>query len=65
MASGDPCDFKYAGTRTASDAGVMALSEFFVWLFVFAPLVAGDNKASSASLSLYLYPFRHLEDSLV
>ena len=64
MAYGDPCDIKYAGTRTASAAGVMALSEFFVYLFVFAPLVAGDNKASLASLSPYFCPFRHLEGSL-
>ena len=34
------------GTRTASAAGVMALSESF-----FEPLVAGNQKASSASLS--------------
>ena len=51
MACGDPCDIKYAGTRTGSAAGVMALTKFFVCLFVFAPLVAGDQKASLASLS--------------
>ena len=34
------------GTRTASAAGVMALSESF-----FEPLVAGNQKASLASLS--------------
>ena len=37
-----PC----AGTQTASDIGVMALSESF-----FESLVAGDQKASLASLS--------------
>ena len=37
----------YAGTRTASAAGVMALSESF-----FEPLVAGNQKVSLASLSL-------------
>ena len=44
-----------AGTRTASAIGVMALSESFL-----QPLVAGDQKASVASLSLSLCPFRHL-----
>ena len=38
---------KCAGTRTASAAGVMTLSESF-----FEPLVASDQKASLASLSL-------------
>ena len=37
---------KCARTQTASAAGVMALSESF-----FEPLVAGDQKASLASLS--------------
>ena len=37
----------------------MALSESF-----FEPLVAGDQKASLASLFLYLRLFRHLEGSL-
>ena len=50
-----PC----AWTRTASTAGVMALAESF-----FEPLVAGDQKASLASLSLQLPAFRHLEGSL-
>ena len=45
--------------QTASAAGVMALSESF-----FEPLVAGDQKASLASLSLYLFPFSHLQGSL-
>ena len=44
---GDPGDAKCAGTQTASTAGVRALSESF-----FQPLVAGDQKASLASLSL-------------
>ena len=47
------------GHRTASAAGVMALSESF-----FEPLVATDQKASLASLSLELRPFRHLEGFL-
>ena len=41
-----PGGTKCAGTLTASAAGVMALSESF-----FKPLVAGDQKASLASLS--------------
>ena len=40
------CDTKCAGTWTASATGFMALSESF-----FEPLVAGDQKASLASLS--------------
>ena len=47
MACGDPGGAKCGGTRTASAAGVMALSEAF-----FEPLVAGDGKTSLASLSL-------------
>ena len=39
--------------------GGMALSESF-----FKPLVAGDQKASLASLSQELCPFRHLEGFL-
>ena len=39
--------------------GVMALSQSF-----FKPLVAGNQKASLASLSLQLHLFRHLEGSL-
>ena len=46
MACGDPGGAKCAGTWTASMAGVVALSESF-----FKPLVAGDQKASLASLS--------------
>ena len=49
---------KCAGTRTASAAGVMTLSESF-----FEPLVASDQKASLASLSPLLHLFRHLEGS--
>ena len=59
MACGDPGGAKCAGTWTASAAGVMALSESF-----FEPLAAGDQKASLASLSLLLCPFRQLEGSL-
>ena len=47
MACGDAGGAKCARTRTASAAGVMALSESFLKL-----LVAGDQKASLASLSL-------------
>ena len=54
-----PCGTKYAGTWTASAAGVMSLSEYF-----FEPLVATDQKASLASLSLELCPFRHLKGFL-
>ena len=43
---GGPGSTKFAGTRTASAAGVMALSESF-----FKPLLASDQKASLASLS--------------
>ena len=59
MACGNPGGAKCAGTRTASAPGIMALSESFV-----EPLVAGGKKASLASLSPYLLPFRHLEGSL-
>ena len=45
--------------RTVSAAGVMALSESF-----FQPLIAYDQKASLASLSPWLHPFRQLEGSL-
>ena len=58
MACGD-LGTKCAGTRTASAPEVMALSESF-----FKPLVAVDQKASLASLSLQLPAFRHLEGSL-
>ena len=47
MACRDSGGAKCAGTCTASAAGVMALSESFI-----EPLVAGDQKASLASLSL-------------
>ena len=43
---GDPGGTKCAVTHTATTAGVMALSESF-----FELLVAGDQKASVASLS--------------
>ena len=56
MACGDPSGAKCAGTRTASAAGGVALSESF-----FKPLIAGNQKAS---LSPQLCPFRHLEGSL-
>ena len=59
MACGDPGGAKCAGTQTAFVTGVMALSESF-----FELLVAGDQKASLASLSLWLCLLRHLEDSL-
>ena len=59
MARGDPGSAKCAGTRTASSIGVMALSESFI-----EALIAGKQKASLASLSLELHPFRHLEGSL-
>ena len=45
----------YAGTRTASAPGVMALSE---------SSQAGNQKASLASLPLKVHPFRHLEGPL-
>ena len=59
MAYGDPGHAKCAGTWTASTAGVMALSESF-----FKPFVAGDQKASLASLFPLFHPFRHSEGSL-
>ena len=59
MACGDPGDAKCAGIRTVSTPGVMAPSEFF-----FKPLVAGDQKASLASLSPQLCPFWHLQGFL-
>ena len=59
LAFRDPGSNKYAGTQTASAAGVLALSESF-----FGPLVAGYQKFSLASLSLWLCPFRHLEGFL-
>ena len=46
LGCGDPGGTKAAGTQIASTTGVMALSESF-----FEPLVAGDQKASLASLS--------------
>ena len=59
MACRDPGDAKCAGTRVVSATRVMALSESF-----FKPVVAGNQKASLASLSPYLCLFRHLEGSL-
>ena len=55
----DPGSTKCAGTRAASTTGVMARSESS-----FEPLRAGDQKASSASLSAELCPFKHLDGSL-
>ena len=55
----DPGGVQCAATQTLFAAGIMALLESF-----FEPLVAGDQKASLASLSLKLRLFRHLEDSL-
>ena len=59
MACGDPGGTKCAGTWTASIVEVMALSESFI-----EALIAGKQKASLASLSLELHPFRHLEGFL-
>ena len=59
MACGDLGGAKCAGTWTAPTTGVMTLSESF-----FKPVVAGNQKASLASLSPYLCLFRHLEGSL-
>ena len=59
LACWDPRGSKCTGTRTVSAAGVMALPESF-----FEPLVAGNQKASLASLSLKLCAFKHLEGSL-
>ena len=59
MACGDPAGTKCAGTRTASAAGVMVLSEYF-----FQSLIAGDQKVSLATLSPWLHLFRHSEGSL-
>ena len=56
---GDPGGAKCAGTRTASVTGVTAPSGSFS-----KPLVAGDQKASLASLSLPLCLFRRLQGSL-
>ena len=47
LACGDPGGTKCAGTWTASATGVMARSESFL-----EPLVAGDQKAFFASLSV-------------
>ena len=47
MVCRDPGGAKWSGTQIASAMGVMALSESF-----FEPLVADDQKASLASLSL-------------
>ena len=56
MACGYPGGAECAATWAASAAGVMALSESF-----FEPLVTDDQKASLASLSPHLCPFRHIE----
>ena len=47
MVCRDPGGAKWSGTQTASAMGVTALSESF-----FEPLVADDQKASLASLSV-------------
>ena len=46
--------------------GLLLLQELWPYqsLFFFEPLVAGDQKASLASLSLYLGPSRRFEGSL-
>ena len=59
MACGDPGSAKCEGTWTASTPGLMALAESF-----FEALIAGDQKASLASLSPWLCPYRHLEGFL-
>ena len=59
LAGRGPGRAKCSGTQTASATGVMALSESF-----FKLLVAGNQKPSLASLSLYLCPFRHLESPM-
>ena len=59
MACRDAGSAKCSGTQAASTEGVKALSESF-----FEFLVAGDQKASLASLSPELYLFRHLDGSL-
>ena len=46
LACGDPGGAEFAGTQTASTAGVTALSESFS-----EPAVADDQKTSLASLS--------------
>ena len=55
MACRDPGGAKCAGIQNASTTGVMALSKSFL-----EPLVAGDQKASLASLSPYLHPIQTL-----
>ena len=44
--------------------GLPPPQELWPYQFFFEPLVAGDQKASLASLSLQLPAFRHLEGSL-
>ena len=44
--------------------GLPLLQELWPYQSIFEPLVAGDQKASLASLSLWLCLLRHLEDSL-
>ena len=57
-----------AGTRAApsvqGDGLPLPLELWPYQSIVFEPLVAGDQKASLASLSPYLCPFRHLKGSL-
>ena len=59
LVCGDPGSAKCAGAWTASAIGVMALSESLS-----KTLLAGSQKASLATLCLYLHPFRHLGGSL-
>ena len=59
MACGDPGGTECAGTQTASTAGVTPYQSRF-----FEPLVAGDKKASSASLPLQPRLFPHLRTPL-
>ena len=59
MGCGDLGSAKCAGTQIASAVGAMALSEPFS-----KSLAAGDQRASLASPSPLLHPFRNLEPSL-
>ena len=50
--------------QVCRDKNCLCQKELWPYQSFFEPLVAGDQKASLASLSLYLLPFRHLEGSL-
>ena len=57
----------FVGTPVAPSVqghGLPLPQKLWPYQSLFEPLVAGDQKASLASLSLYLLPFRHLEGSL-